>query len=217
MKPRISIIQQLIVFLVLTFVIVWMAFVPAMLYHTHPTLGAFIFLYSPALAALITSILTNGFAGIKDLLGRYLHWKFPVRWYLLSILLLPTIFLAAGAILSIANHASLWTGSPWYFVLASFGFLLIINSGEEIGWRGFALARLQSIIKGPLVASLALGIIWGLWHLPMCLDPQQAGFPLILFLLFIIGISIIYTVLFNSTCGSLLFAVILHASRLSEK
>jgi membrane protease YdiL (CAAX protease family) len=97
-------------------------------------------------------------------------------------------------------------------VVASFGFLMIINSGEEIGWRGFALGRLQSVIKSPLVASIVLGVIWGLWHLPLYLDPRQAGFPLILFLLFIIGISIIYMVLFNSTGGSLLLAVILLAS-----
>jgi membrane protease YdiL (CAAX protease family) len=145
-------------------------------------------------------------------LRRYFLWKLPIRWYFLSVLLLPAIFLAAGGALLLTKNASLWTGSPWYFVIASFGFLMIINSGEEIGWRGFALGRLQSVIKSPLVASIVLGVIWGLWHLPMYLDPQQSGFPLILFLLFILGISIIYSVLYNNTRGSLLMAVILHAS-----
>ncbi len=106
----------------------------------------------------------------------------------------------------------MWTGSPWYFLIASFGFLMIINSGEEIGWRGFALSRLQSVIKNPLVASMVLGAIWGLWHLPMYLNPEQSSDPLILFLLFVMGISVIYSVLFNNTRGSLLLAVILHAS-----
>jgi uncharacterized protein len=89
---------------------------------------------------------------------------------------------------------------------------MIINSGEEIGWRGFALSRLQSVIKNPLVACIVLGAIWAIWHLLLYLNPEQSSFQLILFLLFIIGISIIYSVVFNNTRGSLLIAVVLHAS-----
>jgi uncharacterized protein len=212
MKLKTSKPQQLIIFFVLTFVIGWLAFIPIFLNHASPTPGAFIFLFSPALAALITAALTNGITGVKEVLGRYLIWKFQIRWYLLVLLLLPAIFLVA-AVISFRTHLeSLWTGSPWYFLIASFGYLMIINSGEEVGWRGFALSRLQSVIKNPLVASILLGAIWGLWHLPMYLNPEQSSFPLILFLLFIIGISIIYSVLFNNTRGSLFMAVVLHAS-----
>jgi membrane protease YdiL (CAAX protease family) len=204
--------QQLIIFFLLAFVIGWLAFIPIFLYHASPTPGAFIFLFSPALAALITAVLTKGITGVKEVLGRYLLWKFHIKWYLLALLLLPAIFLAAGVISFGNSLPSIWIGSSWYFLIASFGFLMIINSGEEIGWRGFALPRLQSVIKNPLVASIVLGVIWGLWHLPLYLDPKQSSFPMFLFMLFIIGISIIYTVLFNNTRGSLLQAVILHAS-----
>jgi membrane protease YdiL (CAAX protease family) len=212
MKLETSKTQQLIIFFVLTFVIGWLAFVPIFLYHASPTPGAFIFLFSPALAALITTFFTNGTIGVKEVLGRYLLWKFHIKWYFLALLLIPVIFLVTAVIMFRTNLESLWTGSPWYFLIASFGWLMFINSGEEIGWRGFALSRLQSVIKNPLVAGVILGVIWGLWHLPMYLNPEQASFPLILFLLFIIGISIIYSVLFNNTHGSLLMAVVLHAS-----
>jgi len=212
MKLKTSINQQLIIFFVLAFVIGWLAYIPIFLYHASSKLSAFIFLFSPALASFITSALTNGITGIKELLGRYWLWKFNVKWYLLALLLLPAIFLIAAVISFSANLKSLWTGSPWYFLIASFCFLMFINSGEEIGWRGFALSRLQSVIKHPLVAGIVLGTIWGIWHLPIYLDPQQSSFPLILFLLFIIGISIIYSVLFNNTRGSLLMAVVFHAS-----
>jgi uncharacterized protein len=204
--------QQLIIFFVLTFIIGWLTFLPVLLYHVYPTAGAFIFLFSPALAALITAALANGIAGVKDVLGRYFLWNFHVKWYVLAILPLPAIFLVVGVILFVNNLGSLWTGSQWYFVIASFGFLMVINSGEEIGWRGFALSRLQSVVKNPLVSSISLGAIWGIWHLPLYLNPDQSSFPLILFLLFIMGISIIYSVLFNNTRGSLLIAVLLHAS-----
>ena len=183
MKLKTSKTQQLITFFVLAFVIGWLALLPIFLYHASPTPGAFIFLFSPALAALITAALTNGIPGVKEVLRRYLLWKFQIRWYLLVILLLPAIFLVAGVISLRTNLESLWTGSPWYFLTASFGFLMIINSGEEIGWRGFALSRLQSVIKNPLVASIVLGAIWAIWHLPLYLNPEQSSFPLILFLL----------------------------------
>ena len=213
MRLKTSKTQQLIFFFVLAFVIGWLAFIPVFLYHASPKPSAlFIFLFSPALAGLITAALTNGMTGVKEVLGRYLIWKFQIRWYLLVLLLLPAIFLVVALTSFRTNLESLWTGSPWYFLIASFGYLMFINSGEEIGWRGFALSRLQSVIKNPLVASIVLGLIWGIWHLPIYLNPEQSSFPLILFLLFIIGISIIYSVLFNNTHGSLLMAVVLHAS-----
>jgi membrane protease YdiL (CAAX protease family) len=48
--------------------------------------------------------------------------------------------------------------------------------GEELGWRGFALPRLQSRI-GPLSASLVIGVIWAAWHLPYYADPSIHPLP----------------------------------------
>jgi Type II CAAX prenyl endopeptidase Rce1-like len=55
--------------------------------------------------------------------------------------------------------------------------------GEEIGWRAFALPRLLATLEQPVVANLFLGLVWGLWHVPTCLLPGQASFPIALFLL----------------------------------
>jgi membrane protease YdiL (CAAX protease family) len=88
----------------------------------------------------------------------------------------------------------------------------VINSGEEIGWRGFGLPKLLETVKSPLLASLILGVVWGLWHLPIYLLPGQSSFPYPLFLLLTVGSSFIYTSLFIKTKGSLLPAVLLHAS-----
>jgi membrane protease YdiL (CAAX protease family) len=204
---------QLVVFFVLTFVIGWAVFVPVVLHRGFPAWSAFIFLFSPALAGLITAALVDGIAGTRSLLARYSRWRFRIKWYALAILLIPVIFILAAVAWRSGAPGSVWLGSSWYFVVAAFGYLMFINSGEEIGWRGFALPRLQSVVKSPLVAAVILGVIWGLWHLPLYLDPQQAaGFPLPLFLLFIVGMSVIYSVVFNNTRGSLLMAVLLHAS-----
>jgi membrane protease YdiL (CAAX protease family) len=87
--------------------------------------------------------------------------------------------------------------------------------GEEIGWRGFALPRLQQHYSA-LTATLILGVVWACWHLPAFFyrDTYVAmgfigGFPILL--LSIIAASIIFTWLYNSTQGSLLIVILFHA------
>jgi membrane protease YdiL (CAAX protease family) len=86
--------------------------------------------------------------------------------------------------------------------------------GEEAGWRGFALPRLQSRY-GPLIGSLILAPVWALWHLPMFWVPAWKFPPtllnLALFILASIPLTIIMTWIFNNTKGSLLIAVLVHA------
>jgi membrane protease YdiL (CAAX protease family) len=89
---------------------------------------------------------------------------------------------------------------------------MIINSGEEIGWRGFALPKLQEWLKNPIYVSLILGIFWSVWHLPIYLVAGQSSVPLPLFFFFTIGLSFLYTILFNHTGDSLLSVLLLHAS-----
>jgi CAAX protease family protein len=212
MNRRTSNVKQLSVFFILTFMIGWLAWIPLLSNREGPTWSAFIFLFSPAISALLITGITNQWAGLKDILSRYRLWKFRVKWYLLAFLLIPAIFLLAILSLFRDSSQSLWTNASWYFVTASFVYLMFINSGEEIGWRGFALPRLQNLLGNPLLASIVLGIIWAVWHLPQYFVPNQSNIPLIPFLLLIIGLSIIYMVVFNHTQASLLFAVILHAS-----
>jgi len=85
--------------------------------------------------------------------------------------------------------------------------------GEEIGWRGYALPRLQAG-RSALGASLILGLIWGLWHLPLWLTGAPGRTP-ILYAAFVVStssLSVILTWVYNSTGGSLLMVVLLHAT-----
>ena len=87
--------------------------------------------------------------------------------------------------------------------------------GEEPGWRGFALPRLQRL-HGPLVGSLILGPLWALWHLPL-FWVRAWNFPptllnIVLFVLAAIPFTIVMTWVFNNTKGSLLIAVLVHAT-----
>jgi uncharacterized protein len=216
MKQRLSSPRaQLVVFVLIAFIIAWGTWIPAFLFSNFPKQLPMIGLFAPAISSLLVAWIANGRSGICDILERYKQWRFGVQWYVLSIALIPLFFLLALLLNETGSQyplQSLWVGSPLYFVLASFVWLMVINSGEEIGWRGFGLPKLLETVKSPLLASVILGIVWGLWHLPIYLIPGQSSFPYPLFLLLTIGSSFIYTSLFIKTKGSLVAAVLLHAS-----
>ena len=93
--------------------------------------------------------------------------------------------------------------------------------GEEPGWRGFALPRLEQR-SGPLVGTILLGVLWGLWHLPLFLlvpgyNGAGTGFvgiliPFVAFVILVIAYTVVFTWVFNNTRGSILLAILLHAS-----
>src|SRR5262249_28585435 len=104
-----------------------------------------------------------------------------------------------------------WIKSPSYFVPAAFVWLMFITSGEEIGWRGFALPKLLEGNRNLAIASALLGIIWAIWHAPIYLVPGQSSLPYPLFFVLTVSLSFVYTVLFLFGKGSLWTAVLLHA------
>jgi membrane protease YdiL (CAAX protease family) len=96
-----------------------------------------------------------------------------------------------------------------------FAFSVVPGSalGEEIGWRGYVLPRLQSRMSA-LSAALLIAPIWGLWHLPLWLtgDPVKTPTFYVAFFASVFPMSIILTWVYNSTGGSLLMVVLAHAT-----
>jgi membrane protease YdiL (CAAX protease family) len=175
----------------------------------------------PTVAALVMTVVTEGRAGIRRLLARFVLWKVPFVWYLFIFLGIPLVFILGTVFLpgSAASFdhlsAATWLSYLWKFplVLAVGGPLL-----EEPGWRGFALARLQAK-WGPLVGTLILGFLWAAWHYPQYLMPgwaaQNGGFnvrAVAVFTLSVMLLTIVMSWVFNNTRGSLLVAILLHAS-----
>jgi membrane protease YdiL (CAAX protease family) len=98
-------------------------------------------------------------------------------------------------------------------LLVSFVVFVLLN-GEELGWRGYALPRLQAE-RSALTASLIVGAMWALFHLPLFFDRGMADFrrmPPPSYLLLAMAWSIIFTWVFNNTRGSVLLAMLLHAA-----
>jgi hypothetical protein len=202
-------------FFILTYGVSWLVWVPmavAQINHPIYKLGAF----GPTLVALILTGLTAGRSGIKPLLRRLLIWRVHVSWYLFSFLIT-----AVGVLIAIGLHV--WLGgavpnfndpSQLYLVIPAFLYVLFTSVvGEELGWRGYALPRLQARYSA-LEASLILGLIWGAWHLPLfwMTGNFHQQIPISLFLLQTTGFSILYTWMANHTRGSLLLAHLFHAA-----
>lgn len=172
-------------------------------------------------AALVMTSLTLGRAGVSALLRRYLIWRVGWRWYAFALALYPIMFFVA-LWLSAAwgqepfdlsrTMAARFFGAPaaWpLFILPYFLFETVAN-GEEMGWRGYVLPRVQAT-RGALAAALIVGILWGLWHLPKYIVPFN-GTVFALIMVKTIADSVLYSWLYNNTRGSLLLATLFHAS-----
>ncbi len=188
---------------------------------TSGLLNALAILAGPTLSALIMTGITEGRAGIRRLLGRVVLWRVGLRWYLFALLGIPAV-IALGTIIvpgGVASFGSLGLGYVLNY-LALFPLIIVLGGPlfEEVGWRGFALPRLQPL-HGPLVGTLILGLMWALWHLPQFLVPSWAeasggsGFLAIVKFVFIaVAFAIVTTWVFNNTKGSVLLAILVHTS-----
>lgn len=199
--------HPLITFFVLAYVFSWW---PVPLYALGLSPSPIIS-FGPFLAAIVVLALTAGKAGVVTLLRRMVRWRVRPVWYAVA-LLLPVAISGGAAGLNVLLGAQppssvelgAWTGLiPTFFLL-----LLVPGLGgawEEPGWRGYALPKLQ-VGYSALLASLILGIVWALWHLPLMVIGQiPLSDPL-----FIVGWTVVFTWLFNNTNGSVLLAMLMH-------
>ncbi len=214
-------------FFLLAYSISWALWLPPVWAHVQRDAGrkegAFFFFlgnFGPFLAALITSGAVAGRAGLSALLERLLPWQAPFRWYLTALYGFPALGLLTFLLLGLASPQDVWTRSQIALIrvpLYSFTTFLVLGPlGEELGWRGFALPRLATG-RTALSASVILGIMWAVWHAPLMLFPEwRADLPLatfvILYVLYIIPLAIIFTWVYNQANGSVLVAMVLHAS-----
>jgi membrane protease YdiL (CAAX protease family) len=171
--------------------------------------------YGPAISAFVIIAAIRGRAGIRSFARRLLEWRVGLRWYAVVLLGYPALRLGTQALANAvgSDATPLFAFDPWYTVAPFFLFALIDDPGavEEIGWRGFALPLLQQRY-GALGASVLLGLIWGVWHLPAFFLPvmSQSGFVFPFFLMGTVVLSILMTAIYNSTRGNVLLVFLFH-------
>jgi membrane protease YdiL (CAAX protease family) len=204
-------------FFLLAFIITWAVWVPNVLAPESGagTLAPF-WSYGPATAAVIVAALTGT---LRDLGARLVRWRVGWQWYAV-VLLGPAAFCVTLAALyavfgwSAELDAPNARGEGLIGLLPLFLALVLTDGlGEETGWRGFALPRMVER-AGPIVASLVLGVLWALWHLPLfwTAGNPNYGESFVIMLIGLPAISVLYTWLFQHTAGSALLAILFHAS-----
>jgi membrane protease YdiL (CAAX protease family) len=176
-------------------------------------------LLGPTLAALLVLSVTEGRAGLRAWGRAMIRWPRNRVWQLAS--LAPLGFFAIGlAIVAITSGMPPATDFIRYSgtgaTLGALAVALVVNAfGEEAGWRGYALPRLQARL-GPLRASLLLAALWGLWHAPLfAVVASYRGFSVFTIAGFLIGLTagaIVLTAIYNGTGGSILAAAVWHGS-----
>lgn len=231
--------HSLLIFFTMAFALSWAAWLPATLgvgsFIAEPDASTGLILlgsFGPLLAALGTTALVDGRTGFRQLSRRLLTWRVRPYWYAFVLLCPALLSLTATAVSMVLgaaaprfNHPPFLqvyplppdsVGTvPWLaFLPVVFVQQLLLGSsiGEEPGWRGYALPRMQWR-HSALPAGLVLGLLWGLWHLPLWL--WRDHWPLIEIgweLLGILATSVLFTWVFNHTEGSLLLAMLFHAS-----
>lgn len=167
---------------------------------------------SPTLATVLMLALLRE---RENPLAALFQWRAATFWYLVAILGQPLIALVVVGILALLGQTpdNFTAALPLAALPAIFIGRLLTNVWEEVGWRGFALPRLQSRTNA-LAASLIIGLFWGFWHLPLYFGDAgpQAELPFLLLLVDTVLISVVYTWIYNNTGGSLLFVTLFHVT-----
>jgi hypothetical protein len=179
---------------------------------------------SATVAGVILAAVEGGRRGVRELLRRALVWRVGLGWW--GIALLYTAVIAAVALFlaeTLGGSTVTWNtlGPIWGVVPMMFVFIVLAGLGEEFGWRGFLVPRLQ-VRHTALVSSLAIGALHSLWHLPLFLVDgtvqnewaQESGLILALFgyAVFVIAWAIQLTWVFNNTGGSVLMVAAVHGA-----
>jgi CAAX protease family protein len=211
--------HPLISFYVLTYAVSWLLWAPLVIFGDRvPGPLAFILLLLgslvPSTMGVLFVALLRGRSGVRTLLGRLLHARIGLRWYLAVMALIMLVPLAVGMSILMGGDTPV-VDNTVFGVLFLFAFMIFPGSalGEELGWRGFVLPRMQAR-HSALKASLLIGILWGPWHLPLWLTGSE-GHPISLYVPFVVAVvasSVFYTWLYNNTGGSLLIVVLYHAA-----
>ncbi len=210
--------RALIPFFVLAFALPWGVWLTTILeqqgalgWHVPSSLAFWLGL---TVATYGVAALSGGWPAVRDLLVRLVRVRGPWWVWVLAAALTPATATVAALVGTLAGHplnvgvevaAAALPG-----ILALNLWLFLIT--EETAWRGFALPRLQAALS-PLGAAIVLGLIWGVWHLPLFFTRAtfQARIPFVGFMLSILATSVIITWLFDRARGSVLLAAVFHA------
>ena len=182
--------------------------------------------YVPSLVAIFFVLRFSGKSETINALKKIVRVRFNYKWYLFIFLLVPSLLLAAYFISQLFFETAFQSvlfpiikEQPLSIVLV-FVYLMFLEGpfGEEFGWRGFALNKMLGILN-PIKASLILGFIWTIWHLPSFFitgtiqnDLAKNGLLIafLIYLIYTLALSLFITIVFIKTNRSVFAAILFH-------
>jgi membrane protease YdiL (CAAX protease family) len=202
--------HDLVLYFVLAYLLSWALWPLVILNPTSTPLVPF----GPLIAAVIVALLAGGRHELWALLRQLGRWRVHPLWYVIALLgpfvlagLTAALAVAAGAPVRGTGDYTNWRSITFFFLST----VIIVGLFEEVGWRGFALPRLQLRLNA-IWAALVLGVLWALWHLPELISDPTGQRPPVQFLLWALALSVIFSWFYNSTNGSLPIVIICHAA-----
>ena len=213
-------------FFALTFALSWLVWIPLVLAHFGigplaipdgtSSLLRLLGVLMPAVAAVALTLRAGGKRELGSMLGRLGIWRVGIRWWVAAVVVQPLVLIGSGVLANLLAGRTVVPFVPFDSIatlVVTLVFLLIAVLGEEIGWHGVALPALQQRTT-ILRASLALGVLWAVWHVPfwLLLDSYaQYGISYIgLNLLLIVPFSVYISWFFNNGRFSILLPVAFH-------
>jgi membrane protease YdiL (CAAX protease family) len=209
----------LIVFFAIAYVLTWIGWtVPDRIYAGTLFSGVLalpflLMLPGPLYAALIVTAITAGKPGVVALLRKFTIWRVGWGWFAVALLIAPVICVTPAYLNTIFGApnptAALIASLPTMLMMFAIRLVNPLDGPmqEELGWRGFALPRLQER-HSPLVASAILGVLVVIWHAPLVLLGMLPAYALFATFAF----TIVFGWLYNNTKGSVLMTLIAHAA-----
>lgn len=168
--------------------------------------------FVPSIAAVVLTAAIGGWEALSALLRRAVRFRIGWRNYAA----IPIVAFAATLLQIFLNRLF---GHAFDFRLflvqlpSALPLIIIGPLSEELGWRGFALDRLQAKMS-PLLASVFVGVVWGFWHLPLFLmhgtSQHVLAIPFVGFVFGTVSVSVLMTLFHNRTGGSVLTAIYFH-------
>lgn len=203
---RLAVKRPLVLFFIIAYAFSWAVFVPMVLLRA-PMQWTILGSFGPSVAALTAHRLATGnYHAFRIHVGW--PWTLIIAAFGIILILLAYVVLPG---LVTADPRKLHWGILTSLAVYSYSTLLAGPLGEEPGWRGYALPRLEAHF-GPVRASLLLAMLWAGWHLPLFLIPGWTTSPFWIFLLILIGLAVIMTYGVNLARFSVIVAIVMHAA-----
>jgi membrane protease YdiL (CAAX protease family) len=216
--------NSLLSYFVLAYALSWIFWIPVIFVNDPPDeimLLVLLGIYGASGAGFIVTGIIDGKPGVRKLWARIRNWRVGFKWYLVAFLGAPIIVLAGVILYTLLGNPT----GPFVpsllpmLLLGSIPAIIFGPLGEEFGWRGVALPRLQERYSA-FWSSIILGILHTFWHAPLFFiggvtfgTIAENGLVTVpLFLSWVTIGTFVYTFVLNNTAANMLMAILIHWS-----